>query len=105
MANTDPPHEVDDGEAPANRNVDAPDADATIEQVGGGEQQQIHQAEEEGKTPKPAQCDRPPQYNRHDFIGDRLQRMAGREDRCLPRQEPFFYRRGSLVLRNLIHDP
>ena len=28
MADADPPDEVDDGEAPADRNVDAPDADA-----------------------------------------------------------------------------
>ena len=28
VADTDPPDEVDDGEAPADRDVDAPDADA-----------------------------------------------------------------------------
>ncbi len=39
VADTDPPHEVDDGEAPGNRNRDAPDADAADKQVGGREQQ------------------------------------------------------------------
>ena len=43
VADTDPPHEIDDGEAPAYRDVDAPDADAEQEQVGDRDHQQHHQ--------------------------------------------------------------
>ena len=34
VADSDPPHEIDDRESPANRNLDAPDAHALDEQVG-----------------------------------------------------------------------
>ena len=36
VANTDPPDKVDDGEAPANRNIDAPDASALEEEIADG---------------------------------------------------------------------
>ena len=34
VADTDPPDEIDDGESPAHRDVEAPDADALEEQPG-----------------------------------------------------------------------
>ena len=44
VADSDPPDEIDDGKSPADRNVDAPDADAFDEQVADGEQQHHQRA-------------------------------------------------------------
>src|SRR5437660_8941042 len=45
VANTDPPHKVDDGEAPADGNIDAPDAGAPHQQVADG---RLQNAKEHG---------------------------------------------------------
>src|SRR5579871_235392 len=81
MANADPPHEVDDRKAPADRNVDAPDADALEEQVGQGEQQHHRHQEADPKADEPSCRGRPRQYDRADFVGDRAEREAGFDDR------------------------
>ena len=54
VADTDPPDEVDDGEAPADRDVDAPDADAPEKQVADGEQHHHRQHEAEAEADEPA---------------------------------------------------
>ena len=59
VADTDPPHEVDDGEAPCHRNLNAPDADAHQEQVSDRHHQQAHQAHADEQAQQPAQPDRP----------------------------------------------
>ena len=59
VADTDPPDEVDDGEAPGHRDLDAPDADAADEQVGDRDQQQHHEHARDDKSCQPAQPDGP----------------------------------------------
>ena len=53
VADTDPPDEVDDRESPADRDVDAPDADALDEQPGRRGHQQLQHAERDQKAEDP----------------------------------------------------
>ena len=53
VADTNPPHEVDDGEAPGIGNGDAPDADALQEQPGHRNQQQARYAACDGQAADP----------------------------------------------------
>ena len=92
VADTDPPHEVDDGEAPGHRDVDAPDADAHQKQVGDRRHQQRHQAHADGQAAQPAQADGPLQHG----IGDRV----GHDAEGLPRQQYRWLIRPGHVLQN-----
>ena len=66
VADADPPHEVDDREAPGHRDVDAPDADAHVEQPADGHRQDLQHGEpgQEADPPAPrvlaVEDDRPP---------------------------------------------
>ncbi len=53
VADTDPPHEIDDGESPGDGDDDAPDANALVKQPGGGDQQQLEQREARGEREEP----------------------------------------------------
>ena len=81
VADTDPPDEVDDRKAPADRDVDAPDARALEEQVREREAQhrQAHQADE--KAEEPAERVTPRQDDRRDFLGNAGERVPWRDDR------------------------
>ena len=54
VANTDPPDEVDDGESPADGDVDAPDADAFEEQIPDGVEHHHRHQEDDAETQDPA---------------------------------------------------
>ncbi len=53
VADTDPPHEVDDGEAPGHRDDDAPHSDALVEQPESARQQALHGDKGQKQTDPP----------------------------------------------------
>src|SRR5207342_1626548 len=55
VADADPPDEVDDREAPADRDVDAPDPRALDQQPGHGHAQPAHDHEADGDDDEPGQ--------------------------------------------------
>src|SRR5262249_28037878 len=71
VADTDPPDEIDDRKAPANGNVDAPDADALDDEPGDSNGQQHHDGEGEAKAGEPAHRNRTREDDRGNFVGDR----------------------------------
>ena len=80
VADADPPDEVDDVEAPADGDVDAPDADALHEEVRHGVQE--HEKEEE----RDREAEDPPprclvENRRRDLVGDGGGRVPRRDDR------------------------
>ena len=81
VADADPPDEVDDREAPADRDVDAPDPGALDQQVGQrqAEHRHPHQADEEPE--EPAEGMTPRQDDRGDLLGDTGERVARCDDR------------------------
>ena len=54
VADADPPHEVDDREAPGDRDVDAPDADAHVEEPADRDDQHLQQREAGQEADPPA---------------------------------------------------
>src|SRR5271170_8080325 len=89
VADTDPPDEVDDRKAPADGNVDAPDADALHDQVADGDVQHAKNAEGKKETRVPAERSGPRQNDRADFVGDRGIGMPRAQNR---RQAADFWR-------------
>ena len=81
MADSDPPHEVDDGEAPADRNGYAPDADALEEQVSDGKQHHHRQQEADAEANEPPIRGRTGQHDGADFFRDRAEGVARLYDR------------------------
>src|ERR1019366_8489801 len=77
VTDTDPPDEVDDGEAPAYGDVDTPDADANQEQVSNRRHQNRHQAHADGQARQPAQAYRPGQHGIGNRIGHRTEGLPG----------------------------
>src|SRR5271154_3198453 len=71
MADTDPPDEVDDGESPADRDVDAPDADALDKQPCRAGQQALHDPECDEKTEDPSQRGLAFENDAADFVRNR----------------------------------
>src|SRR2546423_4640700 len=53
MANSDPPNEIHDGETPSHRNINSPDADALVQQVGDGDQEDHEQAKRDQESKHP----------------------------------------------------
>src|SRR5579872_333948 len=75
VADTDPPHEIDDGEAPADGNVDAPDTHALQDQVADGDVHHAKNAECNQKADVPAKRSGPRQNYSADLVRDRAIRM------------------------------
>ena len=92
VADTDPPHEVDDGEAPRHRNLDTPNADAHQEQVSDGRHQHAQQRHADKQAEQPAQAD----GARQDRIGNGVSYAAER----LPRRHHRWFVRPGHVLQN-----
>ncbi len=85
VADADPPHEIDDGEAPADGDVDAPDAYALNQQVANGEIQEHQQREGNRETEDPALGRAASEHNGADLVGDsaqRITRLNNRMSRC-----------------------
>src|SRR5271154_3586753 len=85
MADADPPNESDDSEAPADGNVDAPDAQTFDEQVANGEIQEHQQRKRNGESEKPALGRAVTQHDRAYLVNYRAQRITrlnNRMSRC-----------------------
>src|SRR5208283_4189785 len=80
MPDTDPPHEVDDGEAPADGDVDAPNANAFDKQVAERVQQHHRDQEAGSEADDPAERGRPRQDDGADLVGNRGERIPGLDD-------------------------
>src|SRR5205807_8463930 len=81
VANPDPPHEVDDREAPGYRDVDAPDADATNQQPRDGPHQHQDQQERDRKADVPTAGQSPRKDDRADLVGDRSEALPRSDKR------------------------
>src|SRR5580765_2894384 len=71
MPDTDPPNEIDDREAPADRNVYAPDANTLGNEVGNGDHQHHHDRETQCESSQPALRSRSREDDRADLVRDR----------------------------------
>src|SRR5579859_1061112 len=80
MSDTDPPDKVDDGEAPADGDVDAPNAGALHEQVAEREQQHHRDQETGSEADDPPKRGRARQHDGADLVGNRGERMPGLDD-------------------------
>ena len=81
VADADPPHEVDNREAPADRNVDAPYARAHEQQVGDGDHEHVDERERDAEAEPPSERRPARQDDRADLVGDGREGMARRDDR------------------------
>src|SRR5262249_12524818 len=80
VADADPPDEVDDRKAPADRDVDAPDPRALDEQPRDREEEHRHDAERDDETDEPAGAKPRPQHGGSDLVSDRAERLALTDD-------------------------
>src|SRR5579862_430149 len=80
VTDSNPPDKVDDGEAPAHRFVDTPDADAREEKIGHRPEKHHQQAEGHGQSHKPEQRRAARQDDRTDLVGDRRERVPRLDD-------------------------
>src|SRR5262249_45472283 len=82
VADADPPNEIDDGESPADGNVDAPDARALCEEPADGDSHQGREAESNYKTHIPTEGSWAGKNDRTDLIGDRTEGVSRSQHRC-----------------------
>src|SRR5581483_231685 len=82
MADTDPPDEVDNGEAPSDRDGDAPDADALQEQIPDGKQHHHGRHEAETEPDEPSVRRRAGQHDGADLFRDRAESVPGLDNGC-----------------------
>ena len=80
VADTDPPNEIDDGEAPAHGDVEAPDADTLEEQPGHCREQDEANAPRQGKAEEPTQGRMGGEHDARNNIGDRFEGVSGRDN-------------------------
>ncbi len=95
MTDTDPPDEVDDGEAPRHRDFNAPDADADQEEVGDRRHQHAQQGHADKQAEQPAQPDGPLEHGIGDGVGYAAERLSRSHNRWFIRpghvlQDRFF---------------
>ena len=81
VADTDPPDEVDDGEAPADGDGHAPDADALQEEIADGIEHHHREHEADAEADEPAVRSGTGQHDRADFFRDRAEGVSGLDDR------------------------
>src|SRR5215470_14213641 len=99
MANTDPPHKVDDGEAPAGGDIDAPNTCAPEKQVADGGVQDAEQHGRHAEDHEPENRRMLLQHNATDAVGDSTHIMTGPEQR-----RSHAYWRYGFELFNLGHE-
>src|SRR5262249_51198195 len=80
MANTNPPDKVDDREAPGDRHIDAPNANAYGQEIGDGKEQDHDQEKGQPKANPPAGWRTTAERDGADLIGDGGVRVPGLED-------------------------
>ena len=81
VADTDPPHEVDNGEAPADRDGVSPDPDALQKQVADGVEHHHREHEGDAEAEEPAVRRGTGQHDGADFFRDRGEGVARLDDR------------------------
>ena len=81
MTDADPPDEVDNGEAPSDRDGHAPDADSFEEEVSDGEQHHHGEHEADAESDEPAVRGGAGQHDGADLFGDRAERVAWLDNR------------------------
>src|SRR5260370_20829150 len=95
MPDANPPHEIDDREAPADWDIDAPNARAFNKQVAEGEQQHHGHEEAGSEADDPAERGRTRQHDGADLVGNRAERIPRLDDgRPLVR---YFFRNSDFV--------
>src|SRR5277367_3395174 len=77
MADTDPPHKVDDGEAPRHRLRDTPDTGAAQEEPGNRDEQHRGPASSQHKAAKPAERRMAGEHDARELFGKRLEGVPG----------------------------
>src|SRR5712692_8990398 len=75
VADSNPPHEVDNGEAPPHRDIHAPNAYAPHEQIADDVQHHHRDQERDAKTEEPSHRRRTRQHDRADLADDRSEGM------------------------------
>src|SRR3984893_2217348 len=80
MANANPPDEIDDSKAPADGDIDAPDAYTLGKKVGHGNEQQHYQDKRAGKSENPPFRRTAGEHDRADFVGDGSVVVSGPDD-------------------------
>jgi hypothetical protein len=83
VADSDPPHEVDDGEAPADGDGHAPDADAFQEQVADGVEHHHRHQKGDAEADEPSVRRGTGEHDRADLLRDRAEGVAGLDHRSL----------------------
>src|SRR5690348_9261118 len=81
MTDSDPPHEIDNGEPPGDRNIDAPDAYADGEEVADGSEEHHDDEKRQAKTYIPTPGRPRGLHNVTDLISDRLEGLPRSDDR------------------------
>src|SRR5271154_2320421 len=77
MADADPPHEIGDGKAPTNGNIQSPDSDAAYEKNRHADQKQQRERESKEQAQQPRGGGFAAQNDRADFIRDGRVREIG----------------------------
>src|SRR5215831_4053410 len=77
ITNTDPPHEVDDGEAPSDGDGHAPDANPLQKEVAHGVEQHHRGHEGDAESDEPSVGRRSRENDGTDLFGNRAESMAG----------------------------
>src|SRR5581483_6721042 len=80
VADTDPPDEIDNGESPADGDVNTPDSGALCKQPGHGHSQHHDYAEGQREAREPSKTKRTGQNDGRDFVRNRGVGMAGLEN-------------------------
>ena len=81
MADTNPPDEVQNVQAPTDGNIHAPQTDALEEHVRDREQHQLEQSKRDGKADEPPDRRLALQHDRADLVGDRAKGQLSPYDR------------------------
>ena len=82
VADADPPNEIDDGEAPANGYIDAPNTRALHDQVADRKQHHHRERETNGEAHDPTHGRGTRQHNGADLVGYCGKSVSRLDDRC-----------------------
>src|SRR5581483_5355723 len=81
VANTDPPHKIDDGKAPSDRDIDAPDTNAFEQQITDGSVEHAEDRSTKSNNQDPKDRRVLGKHNAGDAVRDRAEGLAGADDR------------------------
>src|SRR2546422_842701 len=92
VTDSNPPHEVDDGEAPPHWDIHAPNAYAPHEQIADGVQHHHRDQERDAEAEEPSHRRRTRQHDGTDLVGDRSEGMPGLDHGGLLAADCYFFR-------------